>query len=245
KAKFPHLTLLSSEENLGFAGGNNIGIKHALAQKARFVLLLNNDALIEASCLKILVEKLNQADPTVGVTAAKVYYAHDRKRIWTVGSNFRPLLPEVEDLGKGATDSGQWGEVKQIEFIPFCGVLFKAEVFEEVGLLDDRYFLYYEDMDYCQRLKAHDIKILLTPDAIIWHAVSTSSGGGHSANALYWRAKSSVLYFREYGWGWSMLLIAPFRLLSALRLTLTLMRESGFSEIKSYWAGLRDGLRGS
>ena len=241
RAQYPQVTLLGSRTNLGFSGGNNIGIRYALSQSFDFVFLLNNDTLLDSGCLQTLVNGLDGAKQDVAAVAAKIYYAHDRSRIWTVGCNFRPWLRELNDVGKDSVDEGQWSQSRQVEFVPFCGVLFKREVFGSTGLLDEGYFLYYEDMDYCQRLLAEGRKIKFEPNAIIWHAVSASSGGNQSTAALYWLAKSSGRYFRTYGRGWRMILILPYRLASALRKTGTLLLASNFQEIKSYWRGLKDG----
>ena len=238
---FEKIILLRSDRNRGFAGGNNIGIRYALDNKYQCILLLNNDTLLAVDCIETLLSTLNSSPANVGAVSAKIFYAHEKNRIWTVGADFHPLLLEIIDEGKGQIDSGQWDEVKPIEFAPFCGILLKRSVFEQVGLLDDAYFLYYEDMDYCQKLKARGIKISLVPDAKIWHAVSASSGGNQSAAALYWLANSSGRYFRAHSGYARLLIIIPYRLMSALRKTFTLAKKEEWQPLKSYWRGLYHG----
>ncbi|MEM9775015.1 MAG: glycosyltransferase family 2 protein [Chloroflexota bacterium] len=244
KKGFPQITCLSSEKNLGFAGGNNIGLKYAIAQGFEYILLLNNDTLLDVNCLKNLVAAKEKLSLSVGGVTAKIYYAQEKTRIWSVGSNFRPWLFEVADNGKDSIDNGQWSVARQVDFAPFCGILFDVSVFEHIGLLDDRYFLYYEDMDYCQRLKAHGKQLYYVPNAIIWHAVSRTSGGNQSPKALYWLARSSGRYFRTHCKGWRLLIIIPYRLLSVSRKTIKFLARKEKEKLSHYWSGLYQGWLG-
>lgn len=240
RAQFPQVNLLVNEHNLGFAGGYNSGIQAALAHDYEYLFLLNNDTLLAEDCLAALVEGL-EARPQVALATAKIYYAAEPQRIWTVGANFRPWLLELRDDHKGELDVGQWAEPRPIEMAPFCGVLTRRELFERVGYLDDSFFLYYEDLDYCQRMKQAGERLMMLPAAHLWHVVSASSGGAESPQTRYWLARSSGRYFRKHGQGWRLWLIVPFRLASALRLTIRLYGRREWETLRRYWQGLKEG----
>jgi GT2 family glycosyltransferase len=112
-----------------------------------------------------------------------------------------------------------------------------------VGLLDEGYFLYYEDMDYCRRARTAGWRIRLQPDAHVRHDVSASSGGRDSPPERYWMAQSSGRYFRTHGRGPRILLIVPFRLGSALKMTARLLTQGKRDSLRAYWRGLLIGWR--
>jgi GT2 family glycosyltransferase len=239
-ARFPAVELLSLPRNRGFAGGYNAGIGRALAGDAAYVLLLNNDALPAADALARLVAEAEASG--AGLVTAKVYYAAAPRRVWTVGANFNVLL-DLKDGGQGQIDAGQWAAPRDVDFAPFCAILVRREVLEQVGLLDEGYFLYYEDLDYCRRARTAGWRIRLAADAHVYHDVSASSGGRDSPMERYWMAQSSGRYFRTHGRGPRMLLIVPFRLFSALKMTAHLLAAGKGDALRAYWRGLLIGWR--
>lgn len=240
-ARFPDVTMLRLPANLGFAGGYNAGLRHALEGDSRYFLLLNNDTLLRPDVLTKLVAEIERA-AGIGLVTAKIYYAADPQRIWTVGANLNVFL-DLKDGGAGQIDTGQWDELRDIDFAPFCALLIRRETLAEVGLLDEGFFLYYEDMDYCRRAKAAGWRVRLRPDAHVYHDVSASSGGRDSPMERYWMAQSSGRYFRKHGRGPRLLLIIPFRLASALKMTARLLAQGKHEALRAYWAGLAVGWR--
>lgn len=240
--RFPAISMIRNEVNLGFAGGYNTGLREALAGDGRFFLLLNNDTLLAPDCLAHLVACL-QAREDVAAATAKIYYHDEPQRIWSVGNGLHPVLLERTNGGDDQIDQGQWAAVQEINFAPFCGILLRREAVEQVGLLDELFFLYYEDMDYCLRLQTAGWRMLLCPNAHIWHDVSTSSGGPDSPLRRYWLAQSSGRYFRKHGRGWRMLFILPFRLGSALKSSFHYLRHGRWQLLRAYWHGLLIGWR--
>ncbi len=240
-ARFPMVELLRLPQNQGFAGGYNAGIEAALAGDAEALFLLNNDAIVAPDALDHLMAALSEA-PDVGMAAAKVYYAGDPQRIWTVGNNL-DLFLDVKDGGEKQIDTGQWAKPRDIEFAPFCAVLLRRAAVEQTGLLDEQFFLYYEDLDYCRRLKAGGWRLRFSPEAHVWHDVSLSSGGRDSPMERYYMAQSSGRYFRKHGGGVRMLAIVPFRSASALRTTGRLARGGRWGALRAYWTGLSRGWR--
>jgi len=212
-----------------------------LAEGATALLLLNNDTLAAPDALDHLVAALDAA-PDTGLITAKIYYANEPRRIWTVGANLNVVL-DLKDNGQNEIDAGQWDAPRDVDFAPFCAILVRRAVFEQVGLLDEAYFLYYEDMDYCRRARLAGWRIRLSPDAHVLHAVSASSGGAETPVKRYWLAQSSGRYFRKHGRGPRMLLIVPFRLASAIKISLRLLKSGRRDTLRAYWAGLLIGWR--
>ena len=240
-ARFPNVTMLRLPANQGFAGGYNAGLRRALESDSRYFLLLNNDTLLRPDVLTKLVAEIERS-ADIGLVTAKIYYAADPQRIWTVGANLNVFL-DLKDGGAGQIDTGQWDDPRDIDFAPFCALLIRRDVIEEVGLLDETFFLYYEDMDYCRRAKAAGWRVRLCPAAHVLHDVSASSGGRDSPMERYWMAQSSGRYFRKHGRGPRLLLIIPFRLASALKMTARLLAQGKHEALRAYWAGLAVGWR--
>lgn len=238
-ARFPHVEVVRLAQNRGFAGGYNAGLREALRGTADLVMLLNNDTLVAPDVLRLLVTEAASA-PNIGLVTAKIYFAADPQRIWTVGNNLNVFL-DITDGGDKQIDTGQWATARDVDFAPFAGILIKREVIETVGYLDEGFFLYYEDMDYCRRARSAGYRIRLQPDAHIWHDVSASTGGQESPLKRYWLAQSSGRYFRKHGRGPRMLAIVPFRTASALKMTVALGRRGRWDALRAYWAGLRAG----
>mgnify|MGYP001316203225 FL=1 len=240
-ARFPAVEVLRLPRNLGFAGGYNAGLRHVLADGPPAVLLLNNDALPAPDTLGRLAAEM-AGDPAIGLVTAKVVYAADPGLIWTVGANLNVFL-DLKDGGQGQRDAGQWDAPRDVDFAPFCAILIRREVFAGVGLLDEAFFLYYEDMDYCRRARRAGWRVRLCPAAVVRHDVSASSGGRDSPLERYWMAQSSGRYFRKHGRGPRLLLIVPFRLASALKTTARLLLAGKGDALSAYWRGLWVGWR--
>ena len=237
RAAFPQVEVLTNRRNLGFAAGANVGLRRALAAGADLVFLVNNDTLIDAPAVEHLVAHMR---PEVGIAAPLIYYADEPERIWSAGGQVRRLLLEKYDDRQGQVDWGGWTGPLERDFVTGCGVMLSRRLLERVGLFDERFFMYYEDSDLCLRARRAGFRILVVPQARMWHKVARSSGGRDSANERYWMARSSVLFFRKHARGGQWAAILPWRLGSALRTTWRLGRREACA---AYWHGLRDGWR--
>jgi len=187
---FKEVEFLETEKNLGFTGGNNLGIRYALKNQADFIMLLNNDTLIDQSALVQLIKVASLIDQS-GILGPKIYFApgyeyHQEKYrpedqgkvIWYAGGviDWKNIL--ASHRGVDEVDRGQYNRLMDTGFVSGCSMLVKKEVFEKIGLLDERYFLYLEDLDFCQRAKRGGFKILYVPEAKIWHFNAGSSEVG-------------------------------------------------------------------
>ena len=187
--------VIDTGENVGFARGNNIGIRQALQKGAEYVLLLNDDTVVSPEFLDILVNTAeNRAD--VGILGPKIYYYDERKKISFVGARFDAHTCTVSFPGANQLDHGQFEEVEEADFVTGCAMLVKREVIEKVGALNGRFFLYWEDVDWGVRAKKAGIRSLVVPTSKIWHKASISSGGHDSPLKIYHKTRSHLLMAR-------------------------------------------------
>lgn len=165
--------IILSSENLGFSGGNNLAIEKAVKQGYNFILLLNNDTVVEANFLHELV-KTAEAHTRIGVVTGKIYYYYQRDTVWSAGGAYDRTTGLTEQYS--GKDNGQFDIEKEISFSTGCLMLIPSEVIKQVGKMDESYFLYSEDSDYCQKIMDAGYKLFYTPKAIIYHKVSASTG---------------------------------------------------------------------
>ncbi len=181
------IKILETKSNLGYAGGNNFGIKYALKNKFDYLMLLNNDVLVDPNFLQNLINQTTKYD----LVGPKIYFApgyeyhHDRytekergKVIWSVGGKVDWNNIYGSNLGIDEVDHGQFDlKNEQIDFISGCCLMAKKEVFQKLKGLDDQYFMYFEDVDFCQRAKLNNFKMAYIPESVIWHINSGSTKG--------------------------------------------------------------------
>lgn len=239
RAAFPAAHLVETGKNLGFAGGCNRGIREALARGAEFVFLINNDTTFTPDCVEHLVA---QTQGDVGMTIPAIYYTSAPTTIWSLGGIRHRWTWEKTDDTDAALKRAQHNGTLERDYVPGCGLLLRRDVLEQVGLFDETFFMYYEDMDFSWRVRAAGFRILLVPAAQMWHKVSVSSGGSNSPNERYWMARSSVLFFRKYVHGARWLIVAPYRTASAIKTVVRLLRNRRPTAARAYLRGLRDGL---
>lgn len=174
KSKFPDIHLIQSEVNLGFAGGNNLGIDCALKSGFEYILLLNNDTIFEQDFIFPLVNELED-DRSLAAIQPKIMYEHDRNLVWNAGGLFRNWIGASLTIGEAAPDNGQFQKGRFIDWITGCCILVRSDVIEEIGLLDHRFFMYQEDVDWSLRMKNANYSLKYTPNSIIFHIAGGSS----------------------------------------------------------------------
>lgn len=179
--------------NLGFAAGNNIGIKRALEKGAEYFFLLNDDTVVGEDLLNILMDAA-QKNPLAGMLGAEVRYYAERERISFSGAVFDPLSCRFTFPRSGKLANGS-AELPLIEsdYITGCALLVSKKLIDTVGLLDERFFLYWEDTDWGLRAKKFGFQNLVIPSAHVWHKVSFSSGGMDSLIRVYHKTRSHLL----------------------------------------------------
>ncbi|MDI6765885.1 MAG: glycosyltransferase family 2 protein [Bacteroidota bacterium] len=201
--RFRSVELIVNNSNLRFAGGNNIGIKRALAEGAEYVLLLNNDTIIEKDFLSNLIEA-SESDDSIGMVGPKIYYHNDPNHIWYAGGKIEWWKGWVSHVGVHERDKGQYDSIRKTDYISGCCILVKRKVIQKIGVLDERFYIYGEDADWCIRASRSGFKLLYVPSAKIWHKLSVSAGGHFSWFKNWNKFKSQVRlmirYARLYHW---------------------------------------------
>lgn len=236
-AAYPDVERLANGANLGFAAGMNAGLRRALAAGADYVLLANNDTTLGPLMLELLVAAARQY--AAELVAPAIYYADAPTRLWWLGGTLRPMLLEIR---RYAAPPDRVAAPFAVDFVTGCGMLISRRCLETVGLFDERFFMYYEDHDYCLRVRRAGLRILVEPRAVMYHKVAQSSGGSDSPNERYQMGRSSLQLFRKHARPWQWLAIGPYRTGSALRTLGRLLRRGQYAAAQAYLRGLRDGL---
>jgi GT2 family glycosyltransferase len=238
--RYPQVELICHESNLGFAGGYNSGMRHALQNGADYILILNNDATLATQSVSALLRRVS---PGAGILSPVIYYAHQDEIIWSAGGKINAWTLEQSSTLQDQPDPGEWPDFIEQDFVTGCCMLFPRQTLQKVGLFDESFQLYYEDSDLCRRVRQAGLGIRVVPEARAWHKVARSSGGSNSPNERYWMARSSIRFFRKHARGLQIPAILFWRLGSSIRTTLRLAGQRNWQSLRAYWRGLRDGLR--
>jgi len=171
RATYPRVTLIETGENLGYVGGNNVGLEYARAMGADYALLLNNDTEVAPDFLRLLVEAA-EANPATGIVGPTIYYFDRPNVVWSAGGDIDWRRGRTRMIGLDEVDQGQFGHtLRPVDFVTGCAMLIKMSLVEQVGLLDARFFAYYEETEWCVRAARAGFKILHVPQAKIWHKI--------------------------------------------------------------------------
>ncbi|HUV03877.1 MAG TPA: glycosyltransferase family 2 protein [Armatimonadota bacterium] len=193
--QYPDVRVIRSGENLGFAGGNNLGMAGMLDDGVDAVFLINDDAVVAQDGLEKLVDGLR--DSTVAVVSPKVLLHGEPGVIWSAGGRVDPRTGVSVQRHYGEADRGQADEVAEIDYAIGCAMLVSADVIRRVGLMDSRYFMYYEEADWCRRIRHADYRIMYVPQSRVWHKVIR--GGDGRNHAAYYFCRNRLLYLRSAG----------------------------------------------
>jgi len=198
KINNPNIKIIYNQNNLGYAGGNNVGIKYALKNNADYILLLNNDTLVDDNFLTKLIE-VGESNPKFGIIGPKIYFAEDKNKLWSTGGKINWLYNKAIMRGYNEIDNKQYDEPKtqKTDFITGCCLLIKKEVINKISLIPEDYFLYYEDIDWCLKTKKAGFKCVFAPEAQIYHKGSQSSVE-HSSPYIYYHIRNGLLLSRRF-----------------------------------------------
>jgi hypothetical protein len=194
RERFPHVRLIEAGSNLGYSGGNNLGIRHALEHGAAWVMLVNNDATVAGD---VVDGFMRAADlyPRAGILAGKVYFAERPQTIWFAGQRVGERLGySGRPRGYGRADSARYSRVCETGRAVGALMAISREAIEAVGLLDEELFAYVEDVDWALRVRRAGMQVAFAAGARAWHRVSASTGGeAASTHTLYYGARNTVI----------------------------------------------------
>ena len=192
------ITLLPQSINLGFAVATNIGINLALANNAQFILLINNDTVFSPDLFRKLLDGM--FIQSIDMVVPKIFYHQPANKLWYAGGYFDYWQAmKTVMIGEGALDDGKYDINKIVKFAPMCCVLFRADLFQNdsVGLLDEKYFVYFEDADWMHKAGLLGKKLLYFPVAVLYHKVSSLTGGMNSKFAISQFYQNRVYFIRK------------------------------------------------
>ncbi len=190
RAAFPNVPIHETGANLGFAAGNNQGIEWALSKNAEWILLLNNDTVVSPDFLTAFMRAAKQ-QPKAKILGAKIYRYSERNTIDHLGGFWNPRIGEFESLAQNRMDDGvSFEEMEQVETVCGAALLMHRSVPEKIGLLEPRFFLFWEETDFCTRARRSGFEVWTAPQAKIWHKVSSSFiGGKPHMHYFWWRSR--------------------------------------------------------
>lgn len=250
KIEFPEIPILLTEYNMGYTGGMNTGAKYAIDHKADYILLSNNDILYEINFLKILVEKMGH-NKSVGIISPKVLYMHDTNIIYCAGAEFKLYRCGAVNMFKGLSAQKYGNESREITSAEGSCLLVRKEVFDKAGFYNDKYFIYFEDIDFSDRVRKH-FKIYYEPKSKVYHKTGAGlTWQNYSPFYYYYYSRNRLIYFSKFNFFFKIYAII-FSILNSIAKSLTLFKvyllnRSKRKKIKigliSLWEGTFIGLK--
>ena len=194
---FPAVTLIRNKKNLGFAGGVNVGLR---AATGKILALFNQDAVAEPGWLTSMANGL-MASPDIGIAGCKIYY-RDTKVMWHAGVWMTGELGQPVHRGDGETDCGQYDSVVEADAVTGAAMAIRRDTLDDIGLLDEDYFLYFEDIDFCLRARAAGYVVVYLPRAVAHHHVSASLGPGSVPTLRYYHPSRLLFVLKHFDAQW-------------------------------------------
>lgn len=236
----PQIHILSMDENMGFSAANNEGIRWSIKHNIKFYLLLNNDTEIEPNTIEKMWECQKK---TSGIITPKILYDSQRDVIWSAGGDFTAIIKKAFHRGLNKKDIGQYDKSEIVHFANGCALLLSKEIIDSIGLLDERFFLYYEDTEYSMRANRSGIPIWYCADAIVYHRVNGSTKGDEKMETAYYITRNWLLCYKMYlGWRFPVFVLyfIPNRI--CLALIWGLQKKSEY--INAILSAVRDAIKG-
>lgn len=196
RSSFPPVTVIQTGRNLGYAGGNNVGIKLALSQGADYVWLLNNDTVVDTKSLTALIE-VAEADPSIAFVGSKIYFYEKPNVIWCVGGTIDLAAgARTDHPGIGQEDLGQFDRNVDVGYVTGCSLLARKNVISTLGLLPEEYFLYFEETDWNIAAQRKGFRTVMAPTSHVWHKYEEA--GDYRKRFLYYSFRNRIHIVRKY-----------------------------------------------
>ncbi len=201
RAEYSDIPLIETGGNLGYAGGNNVGLSWAVGQGADYALLLNNDTEVAPDFVNELVT-VAEANPSVGIVGPTIYYFDRPEVIWSAGGAIDWTRGKTRMVGLDEADTGQFGrQPRPVDFVTGCALLIKSRIIQQIGMLDPRFFAYYEETEWCVRAARAGFATWHVPSAKVWHKISPEQRAA-SPQTHYYMTRNRLLFLRCTGAGY-------------------------------------------
>ena len=231
-AEDPQVSVIATEDNRGFAGGNNFGIRTALERGSEWILLLNNDTEAAEDFLDRMTADIDRES----IYAPRINYFSDKKTPWYAAG--------IIDFGTGIVKNGDPEKGGEVSFASGCCMLFSADVFRRIGEFDEDYFMYYEDVDYCLRARAAGIRIVYKPEAVVYHKVGATTGGELSQLSIYYNNRNRFYILQKYRNDFTRRAVFYTVVTRTMRYCAGCLRNGNDRIIQRAWRDFQAGLRG-
>jgi GT2 family glycosyltransferase len=247
-----YIHLIRNDKNYGYTGGNNIAIRYAVDNSAPdYFLILNNDTIVAPDFLDQMV-KVAENDVSIGIVGPKVYYYDFPDRIESAGARINMRTGRASSIGTKQIDTGQYDREQEVDYVEGCCLLIKKEVIQELGLFDETYFCYWDEVDYCVRVKKAGFKIVYTPEARIWHRKTLKEKlwqkvpkeGKASALSYYYWARNNFRFMGKHATKgqYSSFLVYFFGYHFWLASAVCLLYHRDIGQLFAFCVGVRDGI---
>lgn len=190
------MNLIQSGSNGGYGHGNNIGIKYALSNNSDYILLLNNDTLVDKNFLAPLIKYFEDHE-NIGILASQIFYEDRPTIFWANGGSFNKITGKIRHININEKENGQINS-SNCTFLSGCMWFIPKKIFTEVGYINEDYFMYVEDLEFCQRVISAGYKLRVISESKIWHKVGSSSGGELTKFSVYWRTKNYLKFMKDH-----------------------------------------------
>lgn len=246
KKAFPEIDLIKNSENLGFAGGNNTGILKALDQGFSYVLLLNNDTIVDPNFLGQMLLKFSQ-NSRLGVIQPLICFLHDRTQIWSAGGKWNSFLGRAITLGDRKSVDNFNLTNQNLDWATGCCMLITREALLKTGLLNESYFAYFEDVEWSLRFREMGFEIAFAAEAKIYHEAGASSKKKHSEGTLspqvfYYNVRNQFFLLRSQVHGFSVPFAWAYHSFRFLGWMSYFCLRGRFQKLKSVARGIKDGI---
>jgi hypothetical protein len=240
---FPRLTVIVNERNLGYTGGNNVGIRHALEHGADYVLLLNNDSMPAPNLIDELT-RIAESQLDIAVVGARNVMYDARNVLWAAYGEitYGPLLTRLH--GWRVPDTSRYRAVRDVDHVIGCGYMWRREALEDVGLLDTNFFGYHEDVDWCFRAKKAGWRVVYVGTAAVYHqgSLSCNPSFGECMPVMYFLGRNGVLFTRKHGSRWDLVRLTLNAIGGSWERYRSSSARGGPTGEKQFWQGYWDGL---
>jgi GT2 family glycosyltransferase len=243
QAEFEEATFLETEENRGYAAGNNYGIECSLSNGFEYVFVLNNDTIVHEESIAKLIDPMEEND-NIGIVGPMLYY-YDTNKIQSFGAKLTIGKARPDPVGHREIDTGQFHSQRRVEHINGAAMMVRSELFNKIGSFDESFGFYTEDLDLCLRARKASYEILVTPDAKVWHKVG-STMNTNSGWSTYYRIRSKFIFNRKHGDSFDKLFFYPYILFHILHTYIVghVISQRNIPKIRYISLGILHGIRG-
>lgn len=214
RSSFPAVHVIQTGENLGYAGGNNVGIRYALSHGADYVWLLNNDTTVDPGALNALVETA-LGDTQIAFVGSKIYFHDKPDQVWCVGGTIDLAAGgRTDHPGMGQKDVGQFDNITDVGYVTGCSLFVSKVAISAIGLIPEEYFLYFEETDWNVLAQRMGYRTVLAPASHVWHKYSET--GDYKDRFIYYSFRNRIQIVRKY---------SPVHIIMAVKVNLTLLKS--------------------